>query len=223
MWNIILSHFYYLINQFFRLKSFFKKLLGIKDKDLHPEQGIKDISIENFSDELEEIPLDEEFAENFTNTGGKFIHCINQDEVLDTLKDIVSENNWDEALSFEEEISLLLNEIDIPYSNKSGTNSAFFTTCEALIADDGSILISSNQLKGRKLVNLPYDFVILAKAERIALDRGEGLGSVILRYGKNVPSGITTIKGPKTVTGTNNILDSGSLNNSKNIYLLLVE
>ena len=205
------------------MKSFFRKLLGIKDKDLHPEQEIKDIPIESFSDEVDEVPSDEEFAENFTNTGGKFIHCISQDEVLSTLKDIISENNWDEALSFEEEIGLLLNKIDISYSNKTGANSALFTTCEALIANDGSILISSNQLKGRKLSNLPYDFVILAKAERIIHDRSEGLGSIISRYGKNVPSGITTIKGPKTVTGTNNILDSGSLNNSKNIYLLLVE
>jgi len=205
------------------LKSFFKKLLGIKDNDLRPEEEIKNIPIENFSDDVAEIPLDEEFAQNFTNSGGKFIYCLNQNEVLDTLKDIISENNWDEALSFEKDIDNILEKIDISFSNKTGANSAFFTTCEALIANDGSILISSNQLKGRKLSNLPYDFIVLAKPERIALNRDEGLGSVILRYGKNVPSGITTIKGPKTVTGTNNILDSGSLNNSKNIYLLLVE
>ena len=205
------------------MKSFFKKILGIEDKDSHTEQEVNNLPIDNFSNDEVEIPLDEEFAENFTNTGGKFIHCINQDEVLDTIKYIVSENTWDEALSFEEEVSALLNKVSIPYSTKTGANSAFFTTCEALIANDGSILISSNQLKGRKLPSLPYDFIILAKAERIILDRSEGLGSLISRYGKNVPSGITTIKGPKTVTGTNNILDSGSLNNSKNIYLLLVE
>ena len=206
------------------MKSFFKKILGIKDKEINPEKEIESIPIENFSKEEKDIvPLDEKFADNFTNTGGKFIHCINQQEVLDTIKDIISENNWDEALSFDDDTNKLLEKINITHSDKSGPNSAFFTTCEALIANDGSILISSNQLKGRKLPNLPYDFIILARIDNIISNRSDGLGSLISRYGKNIPSGITTIKGPKTVTGTNNILDSGSINTSKNIYLLLVE
>ena len=205
------------------MKSFLKKLLGIKDEDLDPEKKIESIPIDNFSKKEVTVPLDEKFAENFTSTGGKFIHCINQQEVLDTIKDIISENDWDEALSFDNDINDLLKKIDITYSDKSGANSVFFTTCEALIANDGSILISSNQLKGRKLPNLPYDFIILSRIDNIITNRSDGLGSLISRYGKNIPSGITTVKGPKTVTGTNNILDSGSINTSKNIYLLLVE
>lgn len=205
------------------MKSFFKKLLGIKDEDLVLEKKIENIPIDNFRNEEINIPLDEKFAENFTTTGGKFIYCLNHQEVLDTIKEIISENDWSGALSFDGVINELLKEIDITYSDKSGINSVFFTTCEALIANDGSILISSNQLKGRKLPNLPYDFIIIAQIDNIISNRSDGLGSLTLRYGKNIPSGITTVKGPKTVTGTNNILDSGSINTSKNIYLLLVE
>lgn len=205
------------------MKSFFKKILGIKDEDVDPEKTIESIPIGNFKNDKSSVPLDEKFAENFTNTGGKFIHCINHNEVLNTIKEIISENNWDEALSFDESINELLKDINIPHSDKSCANSVFFTACEALISNDGSILISSNQLKGRKLPNLPYDFIIIAGIDSIISNRSDGLGSLSLRYGKNIPSGITTIKGPKTVTGTNNILDSGSINTSKNIYLLLVE
>lgn len=205
------------------MKGFFKKILGIEDSKKNPDKEIESIPIENFSVKKEEIPLDEEFAENFTKTGGKFIYCMDDQEVLNAIKDIVSENDWDEILSFDDSIDSLLQRCDVPYSDKTGTNSAFFSTCEALISKDGSILISSNQLKGRKLPNLPYDFIVLAKIEYIISNRSDGLGSLISRYGKNIPSGITTIKGPKTVTGTNNILDSGSINTSKNIYLLLVE
>lgn len=205
------------------MKGFFKKILGIKDEDLDPKKDIDSIPIENFSNKEEDIPLDEQFADNFTNTGGKFIYCANQQEVLHAINDIISENDWDEILSFDDEINSLLQRTGTPYSDRTDSNSAFFTTCEALIAHDGSILISSNQLKGRKLPNLPYDFIILSKIEYIIENRSDGLGSLISRYGKNIPSGITTVKGPKTVTGTNNILDSGSINTSKNIYLLLVE
>ncbi|MCK5905952.1 MAG: LUD domain-containing protein [Flavobacteriales bacterium] len=205
------------------MKGFFKKILGIKDEDLDPKKEIDSIPIDNFSNKDSEIPLDEKFADNFTNTGGKFIYCANQQEVIHAINDIISENNWDEILSFDEDINSLLQRTGVTYSNKTDTNSAFFTKCEALIAHDGSILISSNQLKGRKLPNLPYDFIILSKINFIIENRSDALGSLISRYGKDIPSGITTVKGPKTVTGTNNILDSGSINTSKNIYLLLVE
>ena len=203
------------------MKGFFKKILGIKDEG--PEEKIESIPLDNFTSKEIVIPLDEKFAENFTNTGGKFLYCINQDEVLDAVSSIFSENNWDEVLSFDNELNNLLSKTDLTFSDSTGPNSVFFTTCEALIANDGSILISSNQLKGRKLPNLPYDFIIFTKIDRIIENRSDGLGSLISRYGKNIPSGITTVKGPKTVTGTNNILDSGSINTSKSIYLLLVE
>lgn len=205
------------------MKSFFKKLLGIKDEELIPEKQTEINPVDVFGDEENDIPLDEKFAENFTNTGGKFIYCFNHQEVVDTVKEIISENDWDGVLSFDGKINELLTEIGVSHSDNPGLNSVFFTTCEALIANDGSILISSNQLKGRKLPNLPYDFIIIAEIDSIISNRSDGLGSLTLRYGKNIPSGITTVKGPKTVTGTNNILDSGSINTSKNIYLLLVE
>ncbi len=206
------------------MRSFFKKILGIKGSEQSSEEKEDKTPSEIISPkEIENVPLDEKFAINFTETGGKFIYCIDQAEVQEAINNIISENNWDEILTFGSANNDLLKNSGISFSEKSGANSAFFTSCEALIANDGSILISSNQLKGRKLPNLPYDFIITAKIEHIIENRSDGLGSLILRYGKDIPSGITTIKGPKTVTGTNNILDSGSINTSKNIYLLLVE
>ena len=215
-------------NQIFvELKGFFKKIFGIEDKKVVPqkEEVIEDIPMENFSIKKEpELPLEERFADNFTKSGGKFIFCENQEEVISTIVNIISENSWDEFLSFTDDINDLLQKVGVQHSDKTNKNSAFFTKCEALIAHDGSILISSNQLKGRKLQNLPYDFIILSEIGHIIENRSDALGSLIRRYDKdNIPSGITTVKGPKTVTGTDNILDSGSINTSKNIYLLLVE
>jgi L-lactate utilization protein LutC len=205
------------------LKDFFKKILGIKEEEPSPEKNIESIPLENFTIKKEEIAIDERFAQNFTETGGKFIYCINEQDILKAINEIVLENNWDEILSFDDYFNIILERSGITFSQKTGINSAFITSCEALIAHDGSILISSNQLKGRKLSNLPYDFIILAKVKDLLEDRSDGLRSINLRYSKDIPSGITTIKGPKTVTGSNNILDSGSINTSKNIYLLLVE
>jgi len=197
--------------------------LGIKEEESVSEKTTDKIVDKILPENNIDIALDEKFADSFTQTGGKFIYCLNEQEVLESLKNIILENNWNEILSFDETLNNLLDRANINYSNKTGTNSAFFSNCEALIANDGSILISSNQTKGRQLSNLPYDFLIIANIKDITEDRSDGLRSINLRSSKGIPSGITTIKGPKTVTGSNNILDSGSINTSKNIYLLLVE
>ncbi|MEN8138210.1 MAG: LUD domain-containing protein [Bacteroidota bacterium] len=205
------------------MKSFLKKILGIKDQEQVSEEKKEINPDENIVEKKEQLPLDEKFAESFTKTGGRFIYCFDEQEVLEAIKNIIIENGWNEILSFDSSIDQLLDRAGIPHSNNTKGDSAFFTSCEALIAKDGSILISSNQTKGRKLSNLPYDFMVIAHVKDLLEDRSDGLRSINLRWHGNIPSGITTIKGPKTVTGTNNILDSGSINTSKNIYLLLVE
>ena len=50
-----------------------------------------------------------------------------------------------------------------------------FATCESLIADEGGILFSSNQIKHFKPNELPTNIVILATTSQIALSKGDSL------------------------------------------------
>lgn len=204
------------------MKELFKKIFGGKAKKEKDQDPISDMQTELFPKEVN-LLTDELFAKNFTENGGRFIYCVNEIELLESLKLIFEENQWDELLSFDNDNDALLKRIGLPFSKINGTNSAFISKCEGLLADNGSVLISSNQTKGRKLIELPYDFIIIASVNDLVKDRSEGLSRINKYYSKNMPSNITTIKGPKTVTGTNNILDTGSVNTSKNIYLLLTE
>ena len=43
---------------------------------------------------VEKLPLDEEFALNFKENGGKFIYCENQSDLKDSYIAILDENNW---------------------------------------------------------------------------------------------------------------------------------
>lgn len=203
--------------------NIFKKIFGKKETEDSQEDKIKSIPLENFASEKIKLELDELFASNFTENGGKFIYCIDDIEVYETISEIYKENNWDNFLMLDDSFKQTLNRANIPFSKETNTNSAFFTGCEALIAENGSILISSNQTKGISLADLPYDFIILAHTKELLKDRSDGLTSINLKHKSNIPSGITTIKGPNTITGTDNILDSGSINTSKNIYLVLIE
>jgi L-lactate utilization protein LutC len=47
-----------------------------------------------------------------------------------------------------------------------------FTTCEYLIANDGSILISSNQIAEKKLNELPKNFIVFATTSQIVKPLG---------------------------------------------------
>ncbi|MCK5782732.1 MAG: LUD domain-containing protein [Flavobacteriales bacterium] len=203
------------------MKNFLKKILGIKDQESNPDEE-KGISLDDNTRKIKR-PLDVKFAETFTKSGGRFIYCLDEQDVLLSIKSIIDENGWKEILSFDNTFNLLLDRAGIPHTDKTSGDSAFFTNCEALIAKDGSILISSNQTKGRKLSDLPYDFMIIGQVSDLLEDRSEGLSNINQKWHGNIPSSITTIKGPNTVTGTDNILDYGSINTSKNIYLLLVE
>ena len=97
------------------------------------------------------MPVDEQFTLNFMKNGGKFIYCDSMEEVFENFKAILEENDWDtkKTLCFNESLNKQFS--DFKLKNTTETPSFFLTNCESLIADKGSILISSNQIKEQKL------------------------------------------------------------------------
>ena len=95
------------------------------------------------------------------------------------------------------------------------------TDCENLIAGDGSILISSNQIHEKKLDNFPENFIIISDTRKLKNTISEGL-SEIKSKSNNIPTNITTIKNFNSDSKeNNNFLTYGS--SAKNLYLLLLE
>ena len=95
-----------------------------------------------------------------------------------------------------------------------------FTTCEYLIANDGSLLISSNQIAEKKLTELPANFVVFATTSQMVETIGEGLRGIKTKNRQRIPTNITTIKHFKS-SDEKDFLSYGS--SSKNLYLLLLE
>ena len=89
-----------------------------------------------------------------------------------------------------------------------------------MIADSGAILVSSNQIKEKKLLELPDNFIILASTSQIVHSISEGLNGIKEKNRKNIPSNITTIKNFEPQK-EKDFLSYGS--SSKNLYLLLLE
>jgi L-lactate utilization protein LutC len=93
-------------------------------------------------------------------------------------------------------------------------------SCENLIADEGSILFSSNQIKQNKPNDLPANIVILATTSQILESKSDGLRAIKKKYDSDYPTNITTIKYFEKAK-EEDFLQYGS--SAKNLYLLLLE
>ncbi|WP_298154971.1 lactate utilization protein B/C [Flavobacterium sp.] len=167
------------------------------------------------------LPMDEQFTINFRKNGGKFLYCENLSEVKTHFEDILEENDWFEsdAMCYEPKLYSMLEENKLNYKNP--VNPKFLlASCENLIADEGSVLFSSNQIKQHKPQELPANIVIIATTSQIIDNKSDGLREIKKRYEKDYPTNITTIKYFEKAKDED-FLHYGSV--AKNLYLLLLE
>ena len=68
--------------------------------------------------------------------------------------------------------------------------------CDALIAQTGTVLVTSRSSGGRALSCLPPHHVVLARRDQLVADLPAALALVKQRYGANYPSMISFITGP---------------------------
>jgi L-lactate utilization protein LutC len=170
------------------------------------------------------LPVDEKFTIHFKKNGGKFLYCITLKEVSSAIKNIVAENNWQEHPFFalDDRLVSKFEKENIIFTDKAKNSEVFFTTCEHLIAQNGSILVCSNQLHEKKVNELPSNVVVFATTSQLVESIGEGLKTIKKKYGAKIPTNITTLKHFKaTEENSDDFLTYGS--STKNLYLLLLE
>ncbi|WP_298346270.1 LUD domain-containing protein [uncultured Algibacter sp.] len=199
--------------------SLFRKIFGSKS-DRSGEE-LKSHDRGKYMPEVK-LPIDERFTINFKANGGKFLYCENLNEIYNNLGHILAENDWEE-----EQVLLLDSELEDKFKNsnllptkKISKATYFLTTCENLIANDGSLLISSKQIFEKKLPELPFNFIVFATTSQIVDNIGEGLRGIKSKNRQRIPTNITTIKHFKS-GDEKDFLSYGS--SAKNLYLLLLE
>ena len=165
--------------------------------------------------------IEERFILKFIENGGKFLYCENLDEVQENFNLILEENEWvdNDILVINSELKKRYN-LSNKFSSTLEDTKCFVTDCENLIASDGSILISSNQIHEKKLSEFPQSLIILSDTRKLKNTISEGL-SDIKSKSKNIPTNITTIKNFNTIKEDKDFLSYGT--SSKNLYLILQE
>ena len=165
--------------------------------------------------------IEERFILKFIENGGKFLYCENLSEVQENFDLILAENEWidQDILMIKSELKKEFN-LANNFSSSLDETKCFVTDCENLIASDGSILISSNQINEKKLKEFPDNLIILSDTMKLKNTISEGL-SEIKSKSKNIPTNITTIKNFNVIKGDKDFLRYGT--SSKNLYLILLE
>jgi len=194
-----------------------KKLFGKKEK---PEITVNQSDESSYFPQ-ENAPIDEKFTYNFNKNGGKFLYCLNMNEVLDSFYNILDENNLDETgiYCINKDLGAKFNSNKFNFI-KAEDHSFFLTTCESLIAKNGSILFSSNQIKEKKLNELPSRFIVFATTSQLTENISEGMQKIKNQSKNLIPSNITTIRDFETEK-EKDFMSYGS--STKNLYLLLLE
>ena len=161
--------------------------------------------------------IEERFILKFIDNGGKFIYCETIEELQENFNLILDENEWtsEDILIINSDLKKRYNLSNL-FSSSLEETKCFLTDCENLIASDGSVLISSNQIHEKKLSEFPESLIIISDTRKLKNSISEGL-SEIKSNSESIPTNITTIKNFNKTKEDKNFLSYGT--SSKNLYL----
>jgi L-lactate dehydrogenase complex protein LldG len=190
-----------------------------------PEQPFPKIDLEKpvFS-EMEES-LDINFAQELTKTGGLFIYCESEEEVVNDLKILMQERHWQQIFALEPSIVNLLTkaQINCAYDHVQLTDAQVaMTRCEYLVARLGSVVVSTAQMAGRQIFVYPEIHIVLAYSSQLVGDLKDALLKLKKKYDPKMPSMVTLITGPSRTADIEKTLVMGA-HGPKELYVFLLE
>lgn len=199
--------------------GFFGKFLNVLSGK--PGDTEADKPEENLFSESNRDPLDLSFVKNFTASGGKFLYCEKENDAYEYLQQITRESGLEVLFCKDPNVKSILSKAGLRNITEDVKDAdAFCSSCEYLISFNGGIMITARQTMGKKLSELPDTFITVARTSQIMENLRAGLTGIRNRYQGDIPSQITTIKGPIKDAASD---EAGSSTCNKEIYLLLLE
>lgn len=200
------------------LKKIRKALLERRD---NPYPNMEDLPLYAAPTELPEVL----FAEQFTAVNGQFIFCEDEVQLIENLLSLAEERSWRKIYCWEKPLQDVLTQYEYPFfeTDKDFEQAEVgFTLCEALIARNGSILISNGNTAGRRLSIYPSVHIVLAYTSQLVMDINDGFKMLKNKYGSNLPSLITTITGPSRTADIEKTLVLGA-HGPKELFVFLLD
>jgi L-lactate dehydrogenase complex protein LldG len=160
-----------------------------------------------------------EFAEQFSSLQGKFVFCLDEAELAQSLQTLFRQNEWSKIYCTEERFSHLFSSGSLHPDIASCDASV--TSCEALVARTGSLILSSAGQGRLPSVYAPIH-ICVAFTSQLVYDVKDGLEGLKARYGDQLPSFITLATGPSRTADIEKTLVVG-VHGPKEVYCFVVE
>jgi len=200
------------------LKKIRKALLEKRD---NPYPNLEETPLYKDTDEIPEVL----FAEQLTAVSGNFIFCENGVDFIENILELADKFKWRKIYCWEPELQDLLANYEFPFYK---TDKDFemaevgITMCEALIARNGSVLVSNQNEAGRRLSIFPHHHIVIARTGQLVMDLKDGFRLIKNKYGAQIPSMISTITGPSRTADIEKTLVLGA-HGPKELFVFLVD
>lgn len=173
----------------------------------------------------EEEEMDFVFARELTAVGGEFVYCEDELSLIEQLIALTEERKLKHIYAWEKGIQNILGRYGFPLrmsEDEFEQADAGITSCEVLIARNGSVMISSGNASGRRLSAYAPVHIVIAKASQMVMDLKDALAFVERRYQGHIPSLLSTITGPSRTADIEKELVMGA-HGPKSLYVFLLE
>ncbi len=188
---------------------------------------------ENPYPNLEESPLYKKnnealeilFAEQLTAVSGNFIFCEDGIDFIENMLQLADRFKWRKIYCWEPELQDFLSKYEFPFyqTDKDFEHAEVgITLCEALIARNGSVLVSNQSAAGRRLSIFPNHHLVIARTSQLVLDLKDGFQLLKTKYGNEIPSMISNITGPSRTADIEKTLVLGA-HGPKELFVFLID
>lgn len=170
-------------------------------------------------------PLEIEFANQFSAVAGKFVFCEDEIDMVENLLALAEKESLRKMYVWEPQLQELLEQYGFPYYSTSTDfeiADAGITYCEALIARNGSVLISNASGAGRRLSIYPHIHIVIAYTSQLLGDIKDGLEFLKAKYENRLPSMISLVTGPSRTADIEKTLVLGA-HGPRELYVFLLD
>lgn len=175
--------------------------------------------------EKKEMTLAEQYAIEFTQLGGRFVYCENNDELVAKLLMLADNLNWNKIAVKDPQLFSIFGEHNMSMvhpDHEINESEAAISLCERLVARTGSIVYSSAQAYGRQLPIYTPIHITVAYTSQLTLDWQEAKELIKRKYNGILPSMLSLTTGPSRTADIEKTLVVG-IHGPKEVYTFLVE
>jgi L-lactate dehydrogenase complex protein LldG len=166
------------------------------------------------------------FAQSFQRVGGEFYYCESRAQLAAQLAAFRERQQLGRPFVWEPAVQEILTAAGIDFQADEADFLAHadwgLTSCEALVARTGSVLVSAGPASGRRLSVYPDQHVVLARPSQVMAEIGDALRLMQQRYGTALPSMISLTTGPSRTADIEKTLVLGA-HGPRRISLFLLE